>query len=193
ANRGVRIRRQFTQQRDRPTRKGELQPQITKAQALHRRIQTAAQRDATSACPHHVRSMAFAPQPECPAFLASPRRKSVAAPRAKNKIGSHSDTMPTTAKYVKYTFSIRRSPRMSNCAPTGVAIFFLRARCPSRASRAIDATVKATARRLPQAPRPNKLTAANPTATRSRVILLGVHSKAMTGRASRALHEPSGS
>src|SRR5690242_19855100 len=65
---------------------------------------------------------------------------------------------------------------MSSCAPTGVAIFFLRAICPSRASRAMEATVKATARRLGHAPRPNKLTAAKPTATRSNVTLLGVNS-----------------
>ena len=59
-------------------------------------------------------SIAFAPHPECPAFIASPRRKSVAAPRAKNSIGIHNETIPTTAKYVKYMFSIMRSPRMSS-------------------------------------------------------------------------------
>src|SRR5216684_3960195 len=128
------------------------------------------QRDATRACPHHVCSMAFAPQPECPAFIANPRRKSVAAPRAKNKTGSHSDTIPTTAKYVKYTFSIIRSPRMSGCAP----IFFFRAMCPSSASSAIVATVSPTAVRFAQAPRPNRHTAANPTTTRNSVTLFGV-------------------
>src|SRR5580692_4879094 len=133
------------------------------------------QRDATSARPHHVCSIAFAPHPEIPARSASPRRKSVAAPRAKKKTGSHSDTMPTTAKYVKYTFSIMRSPRMSSCAPTGVARFFRRARCPSKASSAIEATVSPTAARLVHGPRPNRLTAANPTATRSAVTLFGVH------------------
>jgi len=107
--------------------------------------------------------------------VASPRRKSVAAPRAKKKTGSHSDTMPTTAKYVKYTFSIMRSPRMSSCAPTGVARFLRRAMCPSRASSAMAVTVSPTAARFAHAPRPNKLTAANPTATRSAVTLLGVH------------------
>src|SRR6266849_2403224 len=131
-------------------------------------------REATSARPHHVCSIAFAPQPECPARIASPRRKSVAAPRVKKNIGIHSETIPTTAKYVKYTFSIMRSPRMSSCAPTGVANFFFLAMCPSRASSPVAPTVSVTAARLAQAPRPNKLTAANPTATRNAVTLLGV-------------------
>src|SRR5882762_10375502 len=131
-------------------------------------------RDPTSARPQHVSSMAFAPQPECPAFIASPRRKSVTAPRAKNKIGSHSDTIPATAKYVKYTFSIIRSPRMSSCAPNDVANFFFRAMCPSSASSAIAATVSPTAVRFAQAPRPNRHTAANPTTTRNSVTLFGV-------------------
>src|SRR6267154_2214463 len=117
--------------------------------------------------------MAFAPHPECPAFNASPRRKSVAAPRAKNKTGSHSETIPTTAKYVKYTFSIMRSPNTSSCAPSGVAICFFRARWPSNASSAIAATVSATAKRFAHVPRPNRLTAANPTARGSSVILFG--------------------
>ena len=64
---------------------------------------------------------------ENPERVASPRRKSVIDPRAKKKTGSHHDTIPTTAKYVKYKFSIMRSPRMSICAPTGVARFFRRA------------------------------------------------------------------
>src|SRR5690348_1932216 len=68
-----------------------------------------------------------------------------------------------------------RSPRMSSCAPTGVAIFFFRARCPSSASSAIAATVSPTAVRFAHAPRPNRHTAANPTTTRSNVTLLGVH------------------
>src|SRR6266849_4602121 len=148
--------------------------------------------DATSACPHHVCSMAFAPQPECPAFIASPRRKSVAAPRAKNKTGSHSDTIPTTAKYVKYTFSIIRSPRMSSCAPTGVAIFFFRARCPSRASSAIAATVSPTAVRFAHAPRPNRQTAANPTTTRRNVTLFGVH-PILTCQTRHSVHSCNGS
>src|SRR5580704_7602286 len=133
------------------------------------------QRDPTIDRPHHVCSMAFAPQPEDPDRDASPRRKSVAAPRAKKKTGSHSDTIPTTAKYVKYTFSIMRSPRMSICAPTGVARFFRRAMCPSRASSAIAATVSPTAARFAHGPRPNKLTAENPIATRRAVTLFGVH------------------
>src|SRR5271168_2123174 len=148
------------------------------------------QRDATSARPHQVCSMAFAPQPECPARIASPRRKSVAAPRAKKKTGSHSDTMPTTAKYVKYTFSIMRSPRMSSCAPTGVARFFRRAMCPSSASNAIVATVSPTAVRFAHGPRPNKLTAANPTATRSTVTLFGVHCIATYPNLQSAVHAP---
>ena len=60
------------------------------------------QREPTIVRPHHVCSIAFAPQPEYPASDASPRKKSVAAPRAKKKTGSHHDTIPTTAKYVKY-------------------------------------------------------------------------------------------
>jgi hypothetical protein len=99
----------------------------------------------------------------------------VAAPRAKKNTGSHNDTMPATAKYVKYTFSIMRSPKISICAPTGVASFFVLAMCPSRASSAIDVPVNATAARFAHAPRPNKLTAANPTTTRNAVTLLGVH------------------
>src|SRR5579885_2607477 len=47
--------------------------------------------------------------------------------------------------------------------------------CPSNASSAIAATVSATAKRFAHVPRPNKLTAANPTATRSTVTLFGVH------------------
>src|SRR5258708_607174 len=68
-----------------------------------------------------------------------------------------------------------RSPRMSSCAPTGVAIFFLRARCPSRASRAMAATVNPTAVRLAHAPRPKRHPAANPTTTLRSVTLFGVH------------------
>src|SRR5271165_1847008 len=148
------------------------------------------QRDATSARPHHVCSIAFAPHPECPARIAKPRKKSVAAPRAKKKTGSHSDTMPTTAKYVKYTFSIMRSPRMSSCAPIGVARFFRRAMCPSKASSAIVATVSTTAARFAHGPRPNKLTAANPTATRKAVTLFGVHCIATCSNLPGALKEP---
>src|SRR5215470_14700009 len=48
---------------------------------------------------------------------------------------------------------------------------------PSSASRAIAPTVIATASRFAQPPRPNRLTAAKPTATRRAVTLLGVHSK----------------
>jgi len=43
------------------------------------------------------------------------------------------------------------------------------------ASSAIAATVSATAARFAQVPRPNKLTAAKPSATRSKVTLFGVH------------------
>src|SRR5579863_3495766 len=67
-----------------------------------------------------------------------------------------------------------RSPRMSICAPTGVARFFRLARCPSSASKPIHATVSATALRLSHGPRPNRNTAANPTATRRQVTRLGV-------------------
>ena len=67
-----------------------------------------------------------------------------------------------------------RSPNTSSCAPSGVAICFFRARWPSNASSAMAATVNATAKRFAHVPRPNKLTAANPTATRSSVILFGV-------------------
>src|SRR5689334_15266579 len=85
-----------------------------------------------------------------------------------------------------------RSPRMSSCAPTGVAIFFLRAMCPSNASRAMEVTVRATASKLGQAPRPNRLTAANPTTTRSSVTLLGVHSNAMVSAPPRAFADLEG-
>jgi hypothetical protein len=68
-----------------------------------------------------------------------------------------------------------RSPRISICAPIGVARFFRRAMCPSKASSAIAVTVSPTAARFAQGPRPNKPTAANPTATRSAVTLFGVH------------------
>src|ERR1700675_3884535 len=47
--------------------------------------------------------------------------------------------------------------------------------CPSNASSAIAATVSPTAVRFAHAPRPNRHTAANPTATRSSVTLFGVH------------------
>ena len=144
-------------------------------------------REATSARPHHVCSIAFAPHPECPAREARPRRKSVVAPRAKKNTGNHNDTIPTTAKYVKYTFSIMRSPRMSICAPIGVASFFFRAMCPSSPSSAIDPTVSTTAARFAQAPRPNKATAANPTTTRSAVTLFGVQLTRASPRASATL------
>src|SRR6202012_1273953 len=124
--------------------------------------------------PHHVCSMEFPPHPENPDRDASPRKKSVIDPRAKKKTGSHHETIPTTAKYVKYTFSIMRSPRMSICAPTGVARFFRRAMCPSSASNPTHATVSATALRLSHGPRPNRNTAANQTATRRKVTRLGV-------------------
>src|SRR2546423_1773488 len=68
-----------------------------------------------------------------------------------------------------------RSPRMSSWAPTGVAICFFRARCPSKASSAMAATVNPTAARLAHAPRPNRHTARNPTTTRRNVTLLAVH------------------
>ncbi len=68
-----------------------------------------------------------------------------------------------------------RSPRISSCAPTGVARFFRRAMWPSKASSAIVVTVSTTAARFAHGPRPNKLTAANPTATRKAVTLFGVH------------------
>src|ERR1700757_1798944 len=63
---------------------------------------------------------------------------------------------------------------MSICAPIGVASFLVRAICPSSASSAIDATVSPTAVKFAHGPRPNKLTAANPTATRRAVTLFGV-------------------
>src|SRR6266446_5088010 len=47
--------------------------------------------------------------------------------------------------------------------------------CPSRASRAIVATVSPTAMRFAHAPRPKRHTAANPTTTRNKVTLFGVH------------------
>ena len=122
--------------------------------------------------------------------MAKPRKKSVAAPRAKKKTGSHSDTIPTTAKYVKYTFSIMRSPRISSCAPTGVARFFRRAMCPSKASSAIVVTVSRTAARFAHGPRPNRLTAANPTATRNAVTLFGVHCIATCPDLPGALNAP---
>jgi hypothetical protein len=144
-------------------------------------------RDATSARPHHVCSIAFAPHPERPARRAKPRRKSVVAPRVKKNTGNHNDTIPTTAKYVKYTFSIMRSPRMSICAPMGVASFCLRAMCPSSPSSAIEATVNATAARFAHAPRPNKATAANPTTTRNAVTLFGVQlTSGLPGRECKA-------
>src|SRR5580698_4831773 len=68
-----------------------------------------------------------------------------------------------------------RSPRTSICSPTGVARFFRRARYPSKPSSAIAATVSPTAARFVHGPRPNRPTAANPTATRSAVTLFGVH------------------
>jgi hypothetical protein len=83
-----------------------------------------------------------------------------------------------------------RSPRISSCAPTGVARFFRRAMCPSKASSAIVVTVSRTAARFAHGPRPNKLTAANPTATRSAVTLFGVHCIAASSNLPGTLKEP---
>src|SRR5256886_7403458 len=47
--------------------------------------------------------------------------------------------------------------------------------------------IYATASKLGQAPRPNRLTAANPTATRSSVTLFGVHSNRMVSAPRRPL------
>ena len=49
--------------------------------------------------------------------------KSVSVPRTKKRIGTQSVMSPLTAKKVKKRFSTTRSPRMSNCAPRGVARF----------------------------------------------------------------------
>src|SRR6266850_2129223 len=68
-----------------------------------------------------------------------------------------------------------RAPRMSSCAPTGVAIFLFRAICPSKASSAMAATVSPTAVTFAHAPRPNRHTARNPTTPRRKVTLFGVH------------------
>src|SRR5579862_228446 len=81
-----------------------------------------------------------------------------------------------------------RSPRMSICAPTGVANFFLRAMCPSKASSAIAVTVSPTAARFDHGLRPNKLTAANPTATRRAVTLFGVHCIAICSGSRSQVH-----
>src|ERR1700737_2498911 len=67
-----------------------------------------------------------------------------------------------------------RSPRTSSCAPSSEARFFCRARCPSSASSAMAATVRATAAKFAHGPRPNRLTAQNPTAILSTVTLFGV-------------------
>src|SRR4029077_14914808 len=134
-------------------------------------------REATRARPHQDSSMELEPKPVRPVRAARARRKSVRVPRTKKRTGTQSEMSPLTAKRVKKRFSTTRSPRISSWAPRGVERPRVRARWPSRPSRAMAVIVSATATASAMSELPKKVksaTAANAAATRVSVTWLGV-------------------